>query len=646
MAIEAGSLEITKDQLPDVWWRDFKHVPPTTRRAARYALQLIQWECQNSHWHKLREVENAWEIVAPLIDEKTANAAFNTFASDEDTPRRRLEEWQSHLLTQLPPGMLERLERDDGDLPVLSCIGLLAESLSLDAVEVKILDFLEKRLSVKGFCEFLRHREHVSGLENRQRLAAMLRVSESEIRRVLSQKSVLRETQLIEFPQHGRADLEDFIAPSDGLKDILTVAPMTQRALFDLLIESAPAPAWSLDDFPHLSAAAERLTTSLCRATEAGVTGVNALLFGSPGTGKTEFALAVAKEAGLSIYRVRASDDDGDGMGRQGRLTAYQIAQRMLKHRGDAVILFDEVEDVFGDDDGAVLMMLQGARQTGGQEKAWMNRLLEENHVPAIWITNDVEVMDPAFLRRFLLPVEFPIPPRSVRRRMVERHLGDCALPHTLLDELAADDKLAPAQFGDARKLLALHGAQEDAAVASRIVREGVASIRLLLHGSGLPSLRRSPTVFDVDFLNIAGGITPQRIAEGLARRGRGSLCFYGVPGTGKTEFAHVLADVLDRELVVKQSSDLISMYVGETEKNIARLFRTVDAERSMLFLDEVDSFLRDRQKAERSWEVGAPLRIGNRRHVQVGQRAGVVEGPHAFAQILVAPAFAFPAWR
>ena len=89
-------------------------------------------------------------------------------------------------------------------------------------------------------------------------------------------------------------------------------------------------------------------------------------------------------------------------------------------------------------------------------EKGWMNRVLEENPVPAVWITNDADSMDPAFLRRFLLPVAFTTPPRAVRRRMVGRHLGDTALPEAFLDELAADDRLAPAQFGAARRLLDL----------------------------------------------------------------------------------------------------------------------------------------------------------------------------------------------
>jgi SpoVK/Ycf46/Vps4 family AAA+-type ATPase len=55
---------------------------------------------------------------------------------------------------------------------------------------------------------------------------------------------------------------------------------------------------------------------------------------------------------------------------------------------------------------------------------------------------------------------------------------------------------------------------------------------------------------------------------------------------------------------VVRQSSDLVSKYVGETEQNIARLFNSVDAERSILFIDEIDSFLRDRRQAQHSWEV------------------------------------------
>ena len=139
---------------------------------------------------------------------------------------------------------------------------------------------------------------------------------------------------------------------------------------------------------------------------------------------------------------------------------------------------------------------------------------------------------------------------------------------------------------------------------AATVVREGVAAARRVLHGGAGPRLRRPPTAFDVAYLNLAGGVSPARLGDALARSGRGSLCFYGPPGTGKTEFAHVLADALDRELVVTASSDLVSPYVGETERNLARLFAELDAAHSVLLLDEVDSLLRDRRQARHSWEA------------------------------------------
>lgn len=109
--------------------------------------------------------------------------------------------------------------------------------------------------------------------------------------------------------------------------------------------------------------------------------------------------------------------------------------------------------------------------------------------------------------------------------------------------------------------------------------------------------------MFDVAYLNLAGSIHPSALVQALEREGQGRLCFYGPPGTGKTEFAEVIAEALDRELVARQASDLISAYVGETEQNLAKLFASLDPERSVLLLDEVDSFLADRRQAQRQWE-------------------------------------------
>ena len=53
-----------------------------------------------------------------------------------------------------------------------------------------------------------------------------------------------------------------------------------------------------------------------------------------------------------------------------------------------------------------------------------------------------------------------------------------------------------------------------------------------------------------------------------------------------------------------KRASDLLDKYLGGTEAKIAEMFREATQEGAVLLLDEADSFLRDRRRAQRSWEV------------------------------------------
>ena len=82
------------------------------------------------------------------------------------------------------------------------------------------------------------------------------------------------------------------------------------------------------------------------------------------------------------------------------------------------------------------------------------------------------------------------------------------------------------------------------------------------------------------------------------------NILLYGPPGTGKTEFARKMAEYLDKELLLKHASDLISPYVGETEHNIALMFEEARREKAVLLLDEADTFLLSRKDAKYSWEV------------------------------------------
>ena len=82
------------------------------------------------------------------------------------------------------------------------------------------------------------------------------------------------------------------------------------------------------------------------------------------------------------------------------------------------------------------------------------------------------------------------------------------------------------------------------------------------------------------------------------------NLLFYGPPGAGKSELARYIAKHLDRELMVRRASDILSKYVGETEQNISEVFSEAERMEAVLVIDEADSFLFSRDRAVRSWEI------------------------------------------
>ncbi len=91
---------------------------------------------------------------------------------------------------------------------------------------------------------------------------------------------------------------------------------------------------------------------------------------------------------------------------------------------------------------------------------------------------------------------------------------------------------------------------------------------------------------------------------DGIRRHPEARHCLYGPPGTGKTAFAHHVAAALDRPLLAKRASDLLSKWVGQTEQLMAGMFEAARQDGAVLLLDEADSFFQDRQSAEAQWQV------------------------------------------
>lgn len=67
---------------------------------------------------------------------------------------------------------------------------------------------------------------------------------------------------------------------------------------------------------------------------------------------------------------------------------------------------------------------------------------------------------------------------------------------------------------------------------------------------------------------------------------------------------AEHLAVELAKPLLIRHASELFDKYLGESEKRIAEAFDQAEEDGAILLLDEADSFLRDRQRSEQTWQV------------------------------------------
>lgn len=429
-------------------------------------------------------------------------------------------------------------------------------------------------------------------------LSQILDLSEAEIRDALGAQSTLATSGLVKLDRNRTTNLRgklDLI--SDNFADsILSLDADPIDLLREMVAPSKPAQL-SLSDYDHIAPSLNVLRAYLKHAVSAKRKGVNIFLYGDPGTGKSQLAKVLAQELGCELFEVTSEDADGDAVNGERRLRAFRAAQSFFTQR-QALIVFDEAEDVFAD--GNDFMFKRSTAQT---RKAWVNRTLEENAVPTLWLSNSISGLDRAFIRRFDMVIEIPVPPKKQRARILANNCANL-LDASSLARMAESEALAPAVVARAAAVV-LSICDELGHVASAAAFEMLIANTLAAQGHKpikKNDPNRLPETYDPMFINADADL--RQIASGLVTAKSGRLCLYGSPGTGKTAFARWLAEKMGVPLLVKRASDLMSMWLGENEKNIADAFKQAEQENAVLLIDEVDSFLQDRRGAQRGWEV------------------------------------------
>ncbi|MFT3718466.1 ATP-binding protein [Pseudorhodoferax sp.] len=444
-------------------------------------------------------------------------------------------------------------------------------------------------------------------------LAEVAGVSPTEVGEALRAGSRLERIGLVEnlISEHNITDLADLMKVSEKLPPVLMREYRDQSELMAVFTRPATRSRLALADFGFVQEDAQVLVTLLRNAVARKEPGVNILLYGPPGTGKTELARVVAEAAGLDLFEVEYADRDGNSLSGRDRYRSLQIAQVFLKGSVQAALLFDEVEDVFPPISTEAAQLMARAEQVAAPAasgsvsgKAWVNQILESNTVPTLWVTNRIEQIDPAFRRRFAYHLELKSPPPGAREGLVRRTLEGLPVSDAFVARLTERKGLTPAQIRTAARFAGLARSDGGAGMEQLIERQLCNADKALGRHSEERAGPPPATAYDLEMLNVESRFEIGRIVQALKARGHGSLCFHGAPGTGKTALAEHIARALERPLMVRRASDLMSKFVGETEQQMAAMFREAEAERAVLLLDEADSFLQDRRGAQRTYEV------------------------------------------
>lgn len=480
-------------------------------------------------------------------------------------------------------------------------IETLQETIGFGHVEAKILAMMVLMNIDQAFnavCEFIEVQHEP---EIYKTIAIALNLSVDAVRTELNSPKSLETNGILQLRQQGCITLaHHFDAIQHSVARELYFNYSNPLLLLGNRILPSQDAELRTQDFTHLAQSLNTLKHYLKYALRTRQQGVNILLYGPPGTGKTQLSRLLAEQLSPKAYEISFADADNDAIPGRERLAYYKFAQKIFEEQ-PVIFIFDEIEDVFDSD-----TMMSKMRGYDFRKKAWFNQLFETNANPTFWISNSIESLDPAYIRRFDIVLELNVPSAQQRKNIVRKQCTGLISPK-LISHIAEVDNLAPAIVARAAKVVSSFKSKLDLKARDEVYQSLVNSTLTAMQLAPIPAMKSAKKINPLSNLYnpewIQADADLANIMKGLRKSRSGRLCLYGPPGTGKSAYARWLADELSMPLISKRVSDLVDKFLGETEKQIAAAFQQASEKGAILVFDEVDSFLQDRRRATHQWE-------------------------------------------
>lgn len=464
----------------------------------------------------------------------------------------------------------------------LNMLGKLAGLKSYEKDIIQALFLYEKCDLFERFCDYFFGSKSWSEPYN---LALLFQKSAQKISASIQNDSPLLTSKIL-----SRENYRNKLEINEWVRNLLTSSECSEKIMIRRIIGAPLKSDLTLNDFDYIPDM-KKVIALLKNSFKKNLKGINILLYGAPGTGKTEFAKVAAKSAGFKIFSVGEVSTRFRDSVAECRIQRLTFSNKILKTDVKTIFLVDEAEDIFESS--------QFYRRT--VSKLEINKILETNQRPIIWVTNNISGMDKAYLRRFTKLIHFEEPSCEIRENIWAKQFKKYGMncDETSIKEFAKEYAIPPSFVDTAvRTSKLMNGNLED-------VKDQLQEMEKAYHNGTLPvKEKKNDIAFNPNLLNT--DIDLEKLCTQLKslKRLDFSLCLYGAPGTGKSAFARHIANQLGLNVVQKRASDLLDKYVGGTEENIAKAFAEARKNKALLIFDEADSFLQDRRNATKSWEV------------------------------------------